>query len=362
MGKYNKLYIDKASIDKLIEEFFGTKEKGRVIGEKVINSATGQTRYTIDIEDEEFEIDFFFRGDKTTTILPTGKEESKKLGIELAEYILSSLDYENVKKGTSSLKVNEEIFTNLINYFKCIEGVELVKNEDVNNGIGTLYKFRSEIGDTITLTYFKANGKLLYQGCLFKLYSEMKCFLAPFNVKMETKFEGKTIETNKVDELVKKHMPNSYDKIDSILVDFVHDSFAQINSAVECKDYSAWAFSALKGLEAYIKQLFLKNGTVINDKKGFAVTILGHRKPVPTFTKDGATGEYIINAGAVSITNTDYRNALEESYRYFNANRHLLFHTKQILATTKRIEDSSEAELIVYKVCEIFEKYYELII
>ena len=134
-----------------------------------------------------------------------------------------------------------------------------------------------------------------------------------------------------------------------------------MRSGIKCKDYSAWVFPALKGLEAYIKQIFLKNGTLINDRLGFVIKNHANVKPIPMFKLD-KNNKYIVNDDAIVLKNDDFKNALEDCYNYFAKNRHVLFHAKQLLSTSKRLEHSSEAEDIIYRVCELFDKYYLLII
>lgn len=355
MGRYTKLLINREQVEKAINEYCNAIDSSYKMSEpKIINASTGQTRYTIKITGNAYDIDIYYRSDNKTTIQPMGNAENKKWGSELAEYILNSLDYSEIESGTITIKTTEEIYDHLITYLSSIEGVKNVKNE--NNDTLKINQFLSDIGDKVTLTFYKTTKKLLFQGYLLKLYSEVKCFLNPFEVEIKTTYEGKIIESDSVQTRLEKALPNSFNKIDKILVEYVYDSFAQICNNIKCNDYSVWTFSALKGLEAFIKQLLLVESIQIIDEKGFS---LGFRKPI--FIKD-RNDDYIINNRIVNISDATMIVAIEECYNYFASKRHVFFHTKQAISATKRIKNPSEAEDIVNNVCTLFEKYYTLIV
>lgn len=361
MGKYVKLLISKEQVEEAIIEFGRSRSSNfNLIPPKIMNSATGQTRYNIKLDSDSFDIDFYFRTtDNKTTIKEIGNETNKSLCIELAEYIFNKLEYSEIQQGTFTIKTTNEIYNKIIDYLSSIEGVKVVKNEDDN--IKIIKQFLSEIGDKITLTYYKGSGKLVYQGCFFKLYSEVKCFLNPLGLNSETIINEKALDKDGVDLLVNKSIPDAYNSIDSNLKDYLYDSFVHIKNRVQCKDYSVWTFSALKGLEAFIKQLLLKNGTMLNDNAGFTLLNTSTGKLEPIFKKD-SNGIYQLDITLVVPKSDMYRVALGDTYDYFNKNRHVLFHTKQLIQTTRKIANSSDAEVIIYKVCDLFNKYYQLLV
>nr|WP_274601350.1 RNase LS family HEPN domain-containing protein [Clostridium paridis] len=351
------MLISKVDVEDAMEKFCKTKSGAYTIHPPIeINKGIGQTRYKIEFEDSTLEIDFYFRKDNKTTILPIGDEENKRRGFELADYIVNELDYTEIKSDTIVIKTTKSIFDELVKYLSGIKGVKVVKNYD--DEIKNLYQFISEIGDKMTLTFFYSSDKILFQGYLLKLYSEMKCFLNPLGAGIENIDIQEDIQEDIIESILRKSVPKAYDKLDSQLKDYLYDSFVQVKSKTECRDFSVWAFPALKGLEAFIKQILLKNGTVINDLNGFAIKIVGKRTPIFI---DGKLGCKILNP-VVVLKDVAYKNPLEETYDFFAKNRHVLFHTKQILPATKKLENSSDAEVIIYKVCEFFEKYYELIV
>ncbi|MDU4605372.1 MAG: type II toxin-antitoxin system RnlA family toxin [Clostridium perfringens] len=360
MGKYTKLLINRELIDIHIGEYF--IENGgeyEIEGPKVLNEGIGQNRYTLKIEGKEAMLDFFFRNsDGTTTIKPTGNEFSKEIGTKIADYIVEANNCCNIKKGVVTLEnITQNQFDELKNYLASIEGVEVLAEDNDANGCGQLWKIKSQIGDKITLTYYKKSGKLVSQGYMFKLFLEVTSFLTGLGLKFEKEVNDKN--NDDVELLVKKLLPNAYDKLDRVLIDFIYDSCSHINLRIECKDYSNWTFSALKGLEAFIKQILLKNSIRLWGTKGFAIR--GPKgESLPIFINGP---KYEVNTEVVSVDSKS-KLALEEAYIHYHANRHRLFHTKQGLKATEsaRLINQSEAEKIVYKVCDLFDKYHYIII
>lgn len=358
MGKYSKLLISKAQVEDAINEF-GNLNNSSFCFEKprIINAATGQTRYKIKLPNNEFEIDCYFRSDNKTTIMPLGTEAGK----ELADYIVDSLEYSEIECGSFSINTSETTFNNLINYLSGIDGVEIVKNQDSGNEI--LRQFLSDIGDKVTLTYYKSTNNLHFQGKFFKLYAEVKCFLNPVvGVDNGVYIKSMDLKVDGVELLVKNSIPLAYDKIGNYYKDYLYDSFVHIKNKLKCKDYSTWTFPALKGLEAFIKKLFLVSGVILNDKNGFKLKNPNTKKLEPIFLKMNSSNSFYLNSNLVNIKDKNMETALLETYEYYNKHRHVLFHTKQLEVTTKKIKSSSDAESIVYKVCDLFQKHHNLIV
>ena len=194
MGKYTKLLINRELIDIHIGEYF--IENGgeyEIEGPKVLNEGIGQNRYTLKIEGKEAMLDFFFRNsDGTTTIKPTGNEFSKEIGTKIADHIVEANNCCNIKKGVVTLEnITQNQFDELKNYLASIEGVEVLAEDNHANGCGQLWKIKSQIGDKITLTYYKKSGKLVSQGYMFKLFLEVTSFLTGLGLKFEKEVNDK---------------------------------------------------------------------------------------------------------------------------------------------------------------------------
>lgn len=107
------------------------------------------------------------------------------------------------------------------------------------------------------------------------------------------------------------------------------------------EDYSCYAFPALRALEGYIKYLF-----------GLKEITIGH-----TFS-NVFNGDVLTPQIATRIGDATFQNELERLYVYFKGNRHVLFHTEQILIGTRLIEDKHEADEIINTVLNLIESSY----
>lgn len=366
MGSYAKLLIDRDTIEINISEYFeGKGIEYNIEKPKLLNQNSGQTRYTIVADNNKIELDFYFRKDNKTTIKPTGNEVSMKIGEEIAGHIKKSNECSNIKSGTVIFNnIKKEIFIELKKYMKIVPGVECLK-EEIVNGCANLYQIINQTGDKITLTYYENDDKLMCQGCIYKLFFEVSSFLTGIDSKIQRRDEDKKNEKNKfnIEKSVKMLMPNAYNVINPMIQNFIYDSISLIDNGIECIDYSIYTFSALKGLEAFMKQILLKNNIRINELIGFSVRNPNRecdKKYIPIFIKKCRT--YIVDIENTKIILDDQnKTALEEMYNHYNANRHRLFHTKQVINSTSIIRDKEEAKDIVYKVCNLFDKYYKLI-
>ena len=61
---------------------------------------------------------------------------------------------------------------------------------------------------------------------------------------------------------------------------------------------------------------------------------------------------------ATQINNLNYQQELERLYLYFSSNRHVIFHTEQILIGTTLIENKHEADEIINTVINLIETSY----
>ncbi|EOD00003.1 type II toxin-antitoxin system RnlA family toxin [Caldisalinibacter kiritimatiensis] len=362
--RFKKLSLDKSKINDIIIEFcqinfnqFKLKEK------KEINTATGQTRYYIEGDGIEFTTDFYFRNDNKTSLQPIGSGEAYNNSLKLCEFIKTQCEFTDVTSVSFSTNINKEKVEFLIEYLNSIKGVELVKNETVNNGYGTLYQFNSNIGDKITLTYYETTDKLLYQGKIMKLYIEVKNLLEGLvnsqNIK-EQYSKKLNIDKENIENELKELLPNSYHKLHPTILDFLYDSLVFSKLQIPVKEYSSYVFPALKALEGYIKILFGNNEIRVENKLGFAKIVNGKRTPY--FITNGTNKfKYRLNKSIVSINCPKTCAALEECYNYFNKNRHSLFHTDQILCTTTVLTRKEDALNIIYEVIELIDRTYNSI-
>ncbi|MBS5934616.1 MAG: type II toxin-antitoxin system RnlA family toxin [Clostridiales bacterium] len=353
MAKKQGLHINKEDLFNLINEYIGCTDW--LCEDKVINPANNAHRIKIKKESMNFCIDVFYRSDNTITVKEYSADGSGEESKQLVEYIKENIPFNNVPHGEFSSFISIEQMDLLIEYLSSIPGVSLADKSD-NGSNGIIYKFTSDIGDNITLTYYTTTCRMRFQGIFLKLSAEIKCFLSPISSIHDQK-GTLAICGHKmiIDSVIAKNLPKSHPNLKDLQQDLIHDSVSQLICKPITKDYSVWAFSILKGLEARIKEIFQHNSVTIYDKQGFSIYDSVNRKNIPLFKKN--LGKFELDTSIISITHGDTINVLGECYDYLNKNRNYLFHTKQIGAS-RVLNTPDEAETIIYDVMKLFEESY----
>lgn len=356
MAKNKGLHITKEELESMIETY------GEIIGNKCVNTVNQQYNYEVMVNGIRVLIAVYFRSDNTISCVAQGSGESKNLSQEIVNYIKDNVNYKNVASGTFTCEMTKDKFETLTEYLVSLDGVKITYNED--KGInGQVVKLINNIGDKVTLTFWESKGKMLFQGYLMLLHVEVKSFISAFGyVKTEldkVEDEQKSQNEIKVNELINKLMPNSYNNLNELLQDFIYDSIVQIIQRNTLRDYSAWTFPVLKALEGRTKQVFSFNEIRISDKNGFKVKLPGSNDYVPIFSYNDS--KYQVNTSIISIQDGDTLDTLSKCYSYLCRHRNSTFHVSYVLNFTRRVETPEEAERIVYETCEIIEESYNLL-
>lgn len=195
-----------------------------------------------------------------------------------------------------------------------------------------------------------------FQGCFLKLSTEIKCFISPISNIEGQKGLLVTCEKQKlIDDMINKYLANSYNNLDVLQQNLIHDSVSQMICKPITKDYSVWVFSILKGLEARIKEIFQHNNITLYEKQGFCIYDRNASSKKYLFTKQN--NKFQLDSSIVSINDVNTINVLGKCYDYLNKNRNSLFHTKQIGAS-RVLNSSNNAEKIIYEVMNLFEESY----
>lgn len=353
MAKNKGLHISKEELKKSICEFCG--DNSGIKKEELKNQANQQHRIYLEKDGQEFFIDVFYNKANTITV---NAHNGDILSNQLCQFIKDGVKYKDVPKGQFSCDISEENFNLLVEYLEQLEGVTLNEKADRGDN-GYQVVFTSDIGDHISLTFYRTRSRMSFQGCFIKLYTEVKCFIGTFaNISNITKSSMQLKNEKKVEQLLEKYLPDSNDIIDEMQKDLIYDSIAQMVCKPLTKDYSIWTFSILKALEARIKHIFNNNGITIHDERGFALKI-GKNK-IPMFNFDQASKLYSVNDGIIPITDANTLDELEKMYNYFKQNRDSLFHTRQVGATRK-LATEIEAENIIIKTCDLINGSYKIL-
>ncbi len=359
MAKNKGLHISKDRLHTLI------KQNGTIRNAECVNEANKQFKYEIEMNGYSVELSVYFRKDNTISCVPQGSGKCGELSKGIVSYIKENADFNNISTGTFTCELSKDKFKVLVEYLISLEGVTIISNEE--KGInGQMVQFISDIGDKITLTFWEAKSKMLFQGYLMLLHVEVKSFISAYSyVKTELDNIGeekKSEKAIKVNEIINKIMPCSYNKLEPLFQDLIYDSIVQLIERNELRDYSAWAFPVLKALEGRTKQILLFENIRVNDKIGFKFNISEdtvNKEYKNIFLHNGIN--HIVDTSIIPITDVNTLNALRDCYSYLCKQRNPNFHVSQVLRFTRKLEKPEDADNIIYETCKIIEKSYVLL-
>jgi hypothetical protein len=352
---FKGLYLDRDMLSEWINEFGCDNFTSCHISE-IYNVSGNQFRCSINGDEKEVLIDFYYNLDGTTTLQPKVGQQVD-LSIKLATQITSKLHFKETDIKSSSYSVfpisDENVFF-IIEYLEEIKGVNLISKVKNDANKYTLYQFQGNIGDKITLIHYD-KGRFQVQGKPYYIYQEVTCLLSayfPFDEVIKKQSEYYSVEINPIEirTEMQQIMPSAYIILDEQLRKILSTSLALSKIDIQLEDYSSFVFPALKTLEGYLKNLFLQHDIIIK-KDGF--------------------GEYLNywNNAAVlrpepreKIGNVAVIVAIEKCYAYYNKQRHGLFHSEAIASSTRIIEKKENADSIINFVLELIETTYNEII
>lgn len=306
-----------------------------------------QYRFEFKVQENKSTLDIYQKDDGTTTFRPTGQNISNA---KLLKEAIERKGLRNTKENKTHTFILDQEWTSLtLEYLKDLEGVECVETEDINY---TLFKFKSYIGDKLTIKVFK-NSKVTVQGKPLYLYNEFLSIVSHSPkvtledvVNLANQFNDTVGETEDIRGDIAKLMPNAYNdnKLDEIIWKLLSPSAVIIKDNQQFEDYSVCVFPVLRALEAYIKFLLKNKGIVEYKNFGSIFSPQNENK--------------IIDDIANQIGSSTYESALVEIYKYFKSNRHVLFHVDNMLIDTKLTENKQDAIDIYNEVTKLIEDTY----
>ena len=154
-------------------------------------------------------------------------------------------------------------------------------------------------------------------------------------------FHDVNVKTSEVRNDMEVLMPRAYGNIDEMIFKMLSPSISLRKVNIPLEDYSCYTFPALRALEGYLKYLFGLKGLMIGNTFGSVFN-----------------GDVLTQNAAAQIGDVTFQHELERIYVYFKGNRHVIFHTDQILIGTKLIEDKHEADEIINTVINLIESSY----
>lgn len=345
VAKKKGVFINREEINELIIE--AGNERWQQFEASELVKTGNPYRCNIVADGKKAILDFYYNGDGTTTITPTGSnlEISTVIKVILEE----GCTYSNTTEGKtySFKKLPAEWATKLIEYLTTLVGEAVTHEKVEKQPVHDAYKFTSNIGDSLVINLYE-NGTVTLQGKPAYLYGEAISFLSYCdNVSVDdivdtiNSFHDVDIKTEDVRSEMEILLPRSYRNIDDMVLKLLSPSISLRKVKMLLEDYSCYAFPALRALEGYIKYLF-----------GLKSITIGHNF-------GGIFDKGILTTTISSqVADTNYQSELERLYDYLVGNRHVIFHTEQILIGTTILEDKQEADEIVNNVLNLIETSY----
>ncbi|MGZ0086852.1 type II toxin-antitoxin system RnlA family toxin [Caldibacillus thermoamylovorans] len=347
---FKGLMLDRSKLPEWLAQVTKEKFSDSIVSE-IYRVGKGDIHHRCDItgDGKKFFIDFYFNSDGTTTIQPlVGPPKHHDTNIEIATALLSFLDFNNQDAKGMSYSVSpleKEDFEFIIEYLDELDGnVQLEKTTNLRNKY-TMYKYRSRIGDKITLIYYD-NKRLQIQGKPAYLYQEVTCLLSqyfPFDevVRKQGEFFSVDLNPTEIREEMKESLPEAYADLDETLKKILSASFALQKIDIELEDYSCFAFPALRALEGYLKDILFKKGITVG-KEGFS----------DFFEKHG--NKYVLKSDKrAKIGCSVTADCVENIYNYYKRQRHGLFHAEAVVAGTRILANRELAEKIISDVVSL---------
>lgn len=339
------IFIDRDQIVELIREV-GSRQWTDFTASELTPTGNAQ-RCVMTTNGKVAMLNLYFNNDGTTTITPTGKNTDISLVIKAL--LEEKCKFSNAAQGKtySIKKLPREWTEKVVEYLSSLENVTVEEYSIDTRPIHKSYVFTSKIGDKITINVYQT-GTLTLQGKPAYLYGEAISFLSYCNdVSMDdivdsiNSFHDVNVKTSEVRNDMEVLMPRAYGNIDEMILKLLSPSISLRKVRIKLEDYSCYTFPALRALEGYLKYLFGLKGVTIGN----------------TFAS-AFNGDVLYPNVAIRIGDATFQSELERLYVYFKGNRHVIFHTEQILIGTTLIEDKHEADEIINTVINLIESSY----
>ena len=343
-NKYSKLSFDKSKIPSLINNWC----EMNLDGDFEVNEKDSAQRisYSITNNSMEIKIDFIKAAGGALTIFPAvGKHQdiSQLIAEDIYDHISPTLTKSPYANGFS-IKMDYDDFNILVQLLEQYDNIHIVNTSFCNEpgkAHYELYKFKSDLLDSVTLKYFTGTNRLQLQGKPLYLFNEIVSIIGE-NEENAGALVDAHIEMCKVevtpDEL--------NDELESILgIDLYNyltvSQKAFINSSIVLskinisglEDYSYVTSQALKAYEGFVKKVMASEGLVLTGKQQLGEFFMMNTSGVDYSMKNRYTS-------GLDVKKIDI---FEQMYNYYNKNRHPYMHGSDSDSTVTVIGDFEKA-------------------
>jgi hypothetical protein len=335
---YKGLQLD---IGKVENSIYGFSD-GTKLDIKKVNAS--QHNYTISVPGQgETLLSFYFSKGKTT--IDVARHRNQDLGNLIAEKIKNECSLIDPSARTIYKKdLSDEHFLEIQEYLT-VNNVSISKPNEIAHGYQ--YVLSTRDGGTLFLTRYN-NKAILLQGesiWLKHLMIEILSGVLPFKevIDMQLQSIKSNTTTDQVLEQLYEIIPTAFHFLDDTLKTFIAPSVALKAYEVPVNDFAYILYPALRGLEGFVKKMFLDKGIEVGQSFG---TFVSYNEKTDAATLD------VRHNGTFSANE---KSAIEEAYKYYRKNRHGLFHVDGRINTSRVVETKDEALDILGEIFDIFE-------
>lgn len=301
------------------------------------------------IEDINFRLIVHEKKDGTTTLqtIPNYDQELNSRVCEQIRFFCKFSDREKFQIAVP--RFPEEQVDGLIKYLEQ-EGAAI--EEDKTENHYRLTRLRSPQGDTLTIKLY-TNHTFQLQGRWAALASYSLDYLTnvlPYKdaVKAQIDTFEFQISVPQAKNETEGKLPNSFDKLDSIVAAQLTSALIMTKIEMHLPDYGSVAFPALRGLEGFLYSELANSGLqpVASDNFG------------EYFEESKLPGQYAMRAPHAEYVGEPRCSELSKCYTYYNSQRHGIAHMSKRPEMSRMITDLAEARGIVDDVFSLIDKFY----
>ncbi|CAN7314093.1 type II toxin-antitoxin system RnlA family toxin [Caballeronia sp. LjRoot29] len=345
MAELQKLNLDQSRIETAIKEF-ALSVNAEVHGPEQKGSALS---YELHTPDQPPALLYVYKRTDATTTLQCTVGKNQALSAQVAQFVADKCSRVPVAARPLTLAHIDQGTWDLVLEYLTLEDCKLTP-EPINHGVRM--KVVGSQRDQVFLHRYNT-GKFLMQGRPMAVYAMVVSILCEYQedkrevvqaqletVEVHTTLDGLYAE-------LRENIPTAFDFMAETGCAILAPGVALGKIAVELPDYSGFAFPALRGLEYYLKELFVTNGYKVPPSAGLGSFY---------------NGTTLKSACATTIGCQRTVEALETAYKLHDKHRNGLFHADGSAPSMSRtLETRQEATDIVYEVLRVIENTYSVI-
>lgn len=324
------------------------RQYGKVpnLSNSTIENKTTQINISLDNRTCVFRL--FIKSNGKSSIQIQGKDID--FGNEIKEYVIQECQISDKYNYNVSLPYYDSFFDDFIKFLK----EDCKAKEKVRKPIptGEQYVYEADFFDKITLHKYN-NGNLFIQGKPLWLSQQINYYLSNKDcyaevIKAQEKEYNINLDMTDIEKILDSYFSTASTKLNLDIKKMIKVSLAFLQISITgLPDYSAFTSPALRCLESFLQEVFVKNGInyIPKEKLGdfFA----------QEFDKYVLQPKYII--GKITKTNKRY---IEDIYNKYYEYRHALFHTSTPSNETFFIKTKEDADKLIIEVCNLIKDGY----